>query len=103
MILLLAGIGACSGKAISALAWPLPMMADLQIASACLVSCDCSLLAVQTGRPLTLMEPFFWVWTLISFSAGGWLPSRVLTSPETVSVIGVSWVFESPLGLKPPL
>src|SRR6185312_13226375 len=79
------------------------MMADLQIASACLVSCDCSLAAVQTGRPLTLMAPFLSVSTLNSFSAGGWVPSTVLMSAETLSEIGVCLVFESVFGVKPPL
>src|SRR6478752_8702186 len=101
--LLLTGIGGCSGKAISTLVVPLPMIALLHAFSAPLVSRDCSWPDLQTGRPLTLMAPFLSVSTMASFSAGGCDPSLVAILPSAVKVIGASFFLGSLVGLKPPL
>src|SRR5215211_1479737 len=53
--------------------------------------------------PLVLIAPFLSVSRTTSFSAGGWLPSRVLIEPEACSVIGANFFFGRVLGLKPPL
>ena len=74
-----------------------------QAFSAALVSRDCSWPDLQTGMPLTLMAPFLSVSTIVSFSAGGWVPSLVAILPEAWRLIGASLFFGSLVGLKPPL
>src|SRR5882757_3537459 len=52
--------------------------------------------------PLTWTSAFLSPSMISSRTAGGWLLSVSLTSPEAFSSIGVCFVFEMVVGLKPP-
>ena len=94
--------GSWSGKSIRAFALPLPTSASLHLRFASLVSVFSSWDDLQVGRPLVSRVPFLSNSSSSVLRIGGWVPSRVRMSLETLSVIGASLFFGSLVGLKLP-
>ena len=102
--LLLIWIGACFGEFDLDVGGSGAKQApSLQIFSALAEVWASSWPALQAGIPRTSIVPFLSVSITTSLIAGGWVPSAVPILPETLSVIGSIVVFESALGVTPPL
>ena len=79
------------------------MIAGPQTFSASLVVRASSWPSLQVGTPLALIEPFLSVSRTNEVMGGGCDPSAVAILPETLRLIGVGLVFDSLVGVKPPL